>query len=87
MGGVWERMIRTVRSVLHGICREQILSDECLNTYMYKVMGIVNSRPITMLSDDVRDDDNPLILNHLLHLNLLIFDQMDKRIFAQCTVK
>ena len=46
-------MIRTVRSVLHGICREQILSDECLNTYMYKVMGIVNS---------------PLTPNHLLHL-------------------
>ena len=33
MGGVWERMIRTVRSVLHGICQEQILSDECLNIW------------------------------------------------------
>ena len=67
MGGVWERQIRTIRDVLRGIVKQQTLDDEALCTLMCTVEGIVNSRPITKLSDDPRDP-SPLTPNHLLLL-------------------
>ena len=68
MGGVWERQIRTVRSVLIPIlerCGSQ-LDDDSLRTVFYEVMSIVNSRPLTtdMLNDQT--SANPLTPNHLL---------------------
>ena len=50
MGGVWERQIRSARSILasllknHGTC----LKDESLHTLMTEVEAIVNSRPLTV---------------------------------------
>ena len=43
-GGVWERCIRTVRKVLNGITKEQVLDDEGLATLMcdVDVRGRVN---------------------------------------------
>ena len=67
MGGVWESQIRTIRDVLRGIVKQQALDDEALCTLMCTVEGIVNSRPITKLSDDPRDP-SPLTPNHLLLL-------------------
>ena len=67
MGGVWERQIRTIRDVLRGIVKQQALDDEALCTLMCTVEGIVNSRPITKLSDDP-GDPSPLTPNHLLLL-------------------
>jgi transposase InsO family protein len=67
MGGVWERQIRTVRSVLTGVMKQQTLDDENLVTLLTVVEGIVNNRPITKLSDDPRDE-KPLTPSHLLML-------------------
>ena len=67
MGGVWERQIWSVRSALVGLGGGHILDDEGLLTLMTMVEGIVNSRPITRLSDDP-EDDRPLTPNHLLRL-------------------
>ena len=47
--------------------REQQLNDESLNTLFCEVEAIVNSRPITKLSSDPRDNE-PLTPNHLLLL-------------------
>lgn len=66
-GGVWERMIRTVRNVLNGVLKEQTLSDESLTTLMCEVEVIVNSRPLTTISSD-STDLLPLTPNHLLTL-------------------
>ena len=54
MGGVWERQIRTVRSVLTGLLQHHAsqLDDESLRTLMIEVQAIVNSRPIT--TDDLK---------------------------------
>ena len=68
MGGVWERQIRTVRKVLRSVMTEQIVDDEALSTLMCLVEGIVNSRPLTAVSDDP-EDFAPLTPNHLLMLN------------------
>ena len=34
VGGVWERLIRSVRKILLSLTNEQILSDESLNTFI-----------------------------------------------------
>jgi len=67
MGGVWERQIRTVRKVLSALLKEQVLDDESLNTVMCQAECIVNSRPLTAVSDDVSDLE-ALTPNHLLTL-------------------
>ena len=67
MGGVWERMIRSVRKVLAGVCRNQVTDDEGLSTLFCNVASIVNSRPLTPVSDDPNDFE-PITPNHLLLL-------------------
>jgi hypothetical protein len=67
MGGVWERMIWSVRKVLSGILRSQHLTDELLSTLMCEVEAILNSRPLTYVSDCAEDLD-VLTPNHLLLL-------------------
>ena len=68
MGGVWERQIRTVRSVLAPMLQRSgsQLDDDSLRTLFYEVMNIVNSRPLT--TDTLSDDSSPspLTPNHLL---------------------
>ena len=64
-GGVWERQIRTIRRVIAGVCKEQVLTDESLHTLFCTVENIVNSRPLTVVSTDP-DDFTPLTPNHLL---------------------
>jgi hypothetical protein len=70
MGGVWERMIRTVRNVLSAIieCNGRQLNDEALRTFMCEVETIVNSRPLTTNNLNSGDSLEPLTPNHLLTL-------------------
>ena len=68
-GGVWERLIRTVRKVMMGLlgkdCR---LSDEALETLFCEVESMVNGRPLTKVSDSALDA-SPLTPNHLLMMS------------------
>ena len=66
-GGVFERMIQTVKRVLYAMLGNSRLNDELLNTLLCEVESIVNGRPITKSSSDVCD---PIALtpNHLLIL-------------------
>ncbi|XP_076740274.1 uncharacterized protein LOC143418645 [Maylandia zebra] len=68
MGGAWERQIRTIRSVLTTILDQssRSLDSSSLRTYLYEVMAIVNSRPITphLLNDPT--GPQPLTPNLLL---------------------
>lgn len=61
-GGVWERLIRTVKKILYSITKEQTMDDEGLQTALCEVEA--NDRPITVLSDDPKDPE-PLTPNHL----------------------
>jgi hypothetical protein len=57
-GGVWERMIGVTRRVLDGILlRKGIkgLTNETLSTFLLEVCAIVNSRPLTEVSEDASD--------------------------------
>ena len=66
-GGIWERMIKMVRRVLWGLMRQHIgnLDDEQLLTLFCEVESVINSRPITTVSNDPLDLD-VLTPNHLL---------------------
>ncbi|KAJ8031990.1 hypothetical protein HOLleu_25384 [Holothuria leucospilota] len=67
MGGVWERLIRSTRKVINSVLREQVLTDEKLSTVVSLVESVINSRPLTYVSDDGKDPE-PLTPNHLLLL-------------------
>ena len=64
-GEIWERQIKSVRKQLNAICQEQLLTDESLITLMCKVEAIINSRPLTTVSNDP-DNLEPLTPNHFL---------------------
>ena len=66
-GGVWERLIRSVRKVLNSILRVQNLDEEGLHTVLCEVEAIINGRPITKASTDPHDLE-ALTPNHLLLL-------------------
>jgi len=51
-GGVWERMIRTVRRIYSHLVKEQTVTDEVLLTYLAETERIVNDRPLVPVYDD-----------------------------------
>jgi hypothetical protein len=61
-GGVWECMIKTIRSVLKALLKEQVTDEEGFRTLMCEVEAIINNRPITKVSVDSGDQD-PLTPN------------------------
>lgn len=67
-GGVWERQIRTVRSILDAtiLLSNGRLDDASLRTFFYEAMSIVNSRPLTVDSINDQDAPEPLTPNHLI---------------------
>ena len=65
-GGVFERMIRTMRRIIQAVLNPNVrLTDEILETTLIEVEGIVNGRPITKISSDP-DDYSVLTPNHFL---------------------
>ena len=67
-GGIWERQIRTVRSVLNSLMQKNTtcLDDESSRTLMCEVESVVNSRPLTVDSLNDPNAPSPLTPNHLL---------------------
>jgi len=64
-GGVWERLIRSVRKAMNSVIREKNLDDDGFHTLMCEIEMILNDRPITMNSDDPNNLE-ALTPNHLL---------------------
>lgn len=63
-GGVWERLIRSVRQTLYVLLKKQPgqqLNDDSLRTLMTEVESIVNSRPLTV--DALSDGTSPAPLS------------------------
>ena len=66
-GGVWERIIRSVRKILGALLKEQLVNDETLSTLLCEVEKILNDRPLTPVSDHP-DDPETLTPSKLLLL-------------------
>lgn len=64
-GGAWEREIRSVKSALQGILKDQVVAEEVLLTALIEVEGLLNSKPLGYASSDVADPD-PITPNLLL---------------------
>ena len=86
MGGIWERLVRSVKEVMLGVMKDHVLTDPQLYTVLTEVESIVNSRPLTHVSNDV-DNLEPLTPNHLLlgkHLNWsAIVDTSSQDVFSR----
>ena len=65
MGGVWESLVKSVKTGLKAIVKDQIFTDESLQTFLCEVESVLNGRPLTAISDDISDFES-LIPNHLL---------------------
>ena len=67
-GGVWERQIRTVRSVMSTVLAQTRgrLDDTSLRTFFYEALSIINNRPLTMDTISDPKSPEPLTPNHLL---------------------
>lgn len=62
MGGVWERLVRTVKIALKKALSATVPTEELLRTVLVEAEHTVNSRPLCL----VTDDDVMLTPNHLI---------------------
>lgn len=65
MGGSWERMIGLVKTSIKSSLSEHHPKEETLRTVLSEAQALVNSRPITEISNDSKDADC-LTPNHFL---------------------
>ena len=67
-GGVWERQIRTTRSILNNALNDYKgrLDTSSLRTFLYEVMAIINSRQLTCQCLNDPKSLKPLTPNHVL---------------------
>ena len=65
MGGCWERLVQTVKRALFHIIKDRVLTDFQMLTVFTEVEVMVNNRPLTGNSDDIKDLE-PLTPNHFV---------------------
>ena len=65
MGGAWERMVRSIKSVLMKILPKRDLREEHLRAALADVENILNSRPLTYVPLESSDKE-ALTPNHFL---------------------
>jgi len=59
MGGVWERMVRSVRRALLSLTEERTITEDQLRTFLFEVEAILNSHPLTPITLEM-DSELPL---------------------------
>lgn len=74
MSGIWERQIRTVKSVLCALLEKNghQMNDEALPTFMCKAEAVVNSRLLTAEGTTSSDTAEPLTPNHFLTVKMKV---------------
>ncbi|XP_066953380.1 uncharacterized protein [Macrobrachium rosenbergii] len=66
-GGAWERLIRSIRRALNAACIGQVTTDDVLSTLFCEAEALINSRPLTKVTDD---PDSPAALTPNMLLTL-----------------
>ena len=67
MGGVWERIIQSVKSTLRVLITDRLLTDEELLSFLAEVEKVLNDRPLTRMGSDP-NDATPITPNDILLL-------------------
>lgn len=65
MGGVWERLVRSVKEALKALDDGRRLTDEIMQTVVVEAEDIINSRPLTYVEQE-SDEVDALTPNHFL---------------------
>ena len=65
MGGSWESLIKPVKRSLESISNGITITKDLLPTLMFEVKSILNSRPLTSISDKITDFE-ALTPSHIL---------------------
>ena len=70
MGGVWERQIRGVKTILTTLMKEfgHMINGKCFSTLLVEAENTVNSRPLTFPTTDPDNCEAPLYPNSILTL-------------------
>lgn len=67
MGGSWERLIRSLKTVLYTMFQAKVLREHTLRNFLLEAADIINSRP---LSYQIMDPDEEILTpNHFLRLS------------------
>ena len=64
-GGVFESMIKSAKRAIYAVLKDADINDEELETTFIGVESLMNSRPLTTVSDDPNDEP-VLTPNHFL---------------------
>ena len=56
-GGAWEREVRSVKTALKVVLKDQTVSETVLQTVLVEVEGILNAKPLGYVSSDIADPD------------------------------
>ncbi|XP_065354596.1 uncharacterized protein LOC135949062 [Calliphora vicina] len=65
MGGAWERMIRSVKSILFDILPQERINEEILRATLADIENIINMRPLTYIPLESNESE-ALTPNHFL---------------------
>lgn len=65
MGGIFESTVKQVKRAMKAVINDQLLPEGTLHTVLVEAEVIVNSLPLTGVSDDINDNET-LTRNHLL---------------------
>ena len=66
-GGMWERMVRSVKRCLVKIVGRALLSYVELNTILVEIEAVINATPLTYIFDDSEGVSYPLTLRDLIN--------------------
>lgn len=65
MGGVWERLVKSVKTAFYATLPPRNLTDPMLETYMIEIENIINTRPLTYLPLD-SEEEEAITPNHFI---------------------
>lgn len=81
MGGVWERMVRSVKEALRALDDGRKLTDEILSTSLAEAEDMINTRPLTYVPREAADEEaitpNHFIRGTVTGADMLLDDAVD----------